>query len=111
MILDFNTMKEEELEHFKGGEKHLRAQMFFDGKNRIFHGALIPGASIGLHTHETNSEVIFILSGKGTVIADGEKIPVSAGMCHYCEKGHNHTLINAEDADEELTFYAVVAEQ
>lgn len=111
MILDFNKMEETDLEHFKGGEKSLKAQMFFDGTNRILHGTLIPGATIGLHTHDTSSEIIFFLSGKGTVIEDGESYGVEAGMCHYCEKGHSHTLINAEDASEDLVFYAVVPEQ
>ena len=111
MILDFNTMKEENLEHFKGGEKHLRAQMFFDGTNRILHGVLIPGATIGLHKHEADCEIIFILSGEGCVIEDGTPRKISAGMCQYCEKGHTHTLLNAEDAKEELVFYAVVAKQ
>jgi mannose-6-phosphate isomerase-like protein (cupin superfamily) len=111
MVLDFNTMEEAELEHFKGGKKSLKAQMFFDGNNRILHGTLVAGATIGLHTHDTNSEIIFILSGKGTVIEDGQPQEVTAGMCHYCEKGHSHTLINAENATEDLVFYAVVAEQ
>lgn len=111
MILDFNTMEETVIEHFKGGEKSLKAQMFFDGKNRILHGILVPGATIGLHTHDTSSEIIFFLSGEGTVIEDGEPKAVSAGMCHYCEKGHTHTLVNDENAKEDLVFYAVVPEQ
>lgn len=111
MILDFNAMEETVIEHFKGGEKSLRAQMFFDGKNRILHGALVPGATIGLHTHDTSSEIIFILSGKGTVIEDGTPQEITGGMCHYCEKGHSHTLINGQDAAEDLVFYAVVPEQ
>lgn len=111
MILDFNTMEETVIEHFKGGEKSLKAQMFFDGKNRILHGVLVPGATIGLHTHDTSSEIIFILSGKGTVIEDGTPQEITCGMCHYCEKGHSHTLINEKDATEDLVFYAVVPEQ
>ena len=109
MILNFKEMQAEELENFKGGEQSLKAKMFFDGKNRIFQGVLVPGATIGLHTHDTSSEMIFILEGKGTVIYDGESHLVEAGMCHYCEKGHSHTLINDSDAD--LVFYAVVPEQ
>ncbi len=95
---------------FKGGEKELSAQMFFDGTNRIMHGVLIPGASIGLHTHETNSEILFVLSGHGTIIEDGQSSPLHVGQCTYCAKGHQHTLINTSE-DEDLAFYAVVAEQ
>ena len=51
--------------------------------------------------------------GEGRVMArmytDGEYEPVSAGSCHYCPRGHAHSLIN--DSDGDLTFFAVVPEQ
>ena len=56
------------LPNFKGGEKEFAANMFFDGTNRIFKGRLVPGASIGVHTHEDSCEVIFILEGSGTIL-------------------------------------------
>ena len=83
--------------------------MFFDGNNRIIFGKLPVGGSIGEHTHETNSEIIYILEGKGTVLMDGEYEDVEAGVCHYCPKGHTHSLMNNSDAP--LTFFAVVPEQ
>ena len=66
--------------------------MFHDEKNRIIYGKLIPGASIGVH-----------------VLMDGEYEKLEAGMCHYCPKGHTHSLMN--DSDAELEFFAVVPEQ
>ena len=73
------------------------------------YGRLEPGASIGLHTHETSSEIIYLLEGRGKVLlADGEE-RVAAGQCHYCPKGHTHSLVNDSDAD--LVFFAVVPEQ
>ena len=105
------------LPSFKGGEKELRAKMFFDGTNRIMKGLLVrimkgllvPGSSIGMHIHEDSSEIIFITAGHGSVIFDGEKEPVSEGICHYCPKGHSHSLVNDSDAD--LEFLAVVPQQ
>ena len=79
-----------------------------DENNKIIGGRLEPGASIGEHTHETNSEIIFFTSGKGKVIYDGKEERVEAGLCHYCPQGHTHTLINDSNAD--LTFYAVIPE-
>lgn len=73
------------------------------------HGVLEPGASIGLHTHENSSEVIYILSGSGKVQYDGAYECVSTGDCHYCPKGHAHSLIN--DSDAELIYFAVVPNQ
>lgn len=109
MKIDFNTIKQEVIPNFKGGEKSLKAQMYYDGVNRIMKACLEPGASIGLHTHDCGSEIMFITKGQGHVLYDGEKIPLSAGDVHYCPKGHSHTLINDSDAD--LEFSAVVPQQ
>ena len=92
----------------RGGEKDVTASMFVDDNNRIMYGKLEPGASIGMHTHETNSEIIYILSGKGKVLFEGEYELVSAGLCHYCPQGCSHSLIN--DSNDNLTFFAVVPE-
>ena len=74
MIIRNNELEVSRLENFKGGEKHLEARMFFDGTNRILTRArLIPGASIGLHTHDDSCEVIFILDGCGSILEDGTK--------------------------------------
>lgn len=98
------------LDNFKGGEKHLEAKMFFDGTNRILTNArLIPGASIGMHTHEDSCEVIFILEGCGSLLEDGTKKEVQAGDCLYCPKGGSHSLVN--DSGSDLLFCAVVPQQ
>ncbi len=109
MIIDLKNEKATVFPNFKGGEKSLSAKMFFDGKNRILYGVLESGATIGVHTHETNSEIIYFLSGKGKMLMDEEYEIVEAGMCHYCPKGHTHSLIN--DSTEDLVFFAVVPEQ
>lgn len=116
MKIRFDEMEVTVLPQFKGGEKEFAANMFFDGTNRIFKGTLVPGATIGMHTHDDSCEVIFVLEGNGTVVersteSEMETItPVSAGDCLYCQKGHTHSLRNtAEEGD--LVFYAVVPKQ
>ena len=106
MILDFDSIPLSILPAFKGGEKEYAAKMFFDGKNRIMCGRLIPGASIGLHTHESNYEVIYIVSGHGTMLCDGERETLGPGDCSYCPQGHTHSLMNT--GEETLEFFAVL---
>lgn len=108
MYIDFDGMQTKALPNFKGGEKTFRANMFDDGDTKIMRGRLESGASIGLHTHEANCEIIYILSGNGKVKYDDTEEKLSAGSCHYCPKGHSHSLIN--DGDEDLVFFAVVPE-
>lgn len=109
MLIDFNGEDSKEFMNFKGGEKSLFAKMHADEKNRIIHGILTPGATIGLHTHDTSSEIIYILEGNGKVIYDDTEEVLSAGQCHYCPKGHTHSLIN--NSNKDLVFFAVVPEQ
>lgn len=109
MILDYFTMETTHIPNFVGGDGTLHAQMRVDELGKILKGVLDPGSSIGYHTHETSSEIIYILSGTGKVKYDDGEEAVSAGQCHYCPKGHSHALIN--NSGEPLEFFAVVPNQ
>lgn len=108
MILSFNDLPEKVIPRFHGGEKEARARAFADGRNRIMLGTLVPGASIGPHRHETNSEIVYIIIGTGTAWMDGGTEPLRPGVCHYCPMGHEHGMIN--DGDEDLVIFTVVPE-
>lgn len=109
MILDFKNMKETVIPNFKGGEKEIATRVYADEKNRIMVSKLIPGASVGLHTHEGTSESIYIIEGSGKILYDGEEMRIEAGQAHYCPEGHGHSLMN--DTEKELVFFAVVPQQ
>ncbi|MBQ7346785.1 MAG: cupin domain-containing protein [Clostridia bacterium] len=109
MKIVFDQLPVTHLVNFNGGEKELQANMVVDERNKILRGRLVPGASIGYHQHATSSEIIYILEGNGKTVTDGVEERVSAGECHYCEKGQFHTLIN--DSDTDLVFFAVVPQQ
>jgi mannose-6-phosphate isomerase-like protein (cupin superfamily) len=108
MKIDFNTIPENRQEHFKGGDGAFCPRMFTDDKVKIMKGRLSPGSSIGLHTHDTNSEILYILSGVGTMLCDGQEETLRPGDCHYCPQGHAHSLRNS--GQEDLLFFAVVPE-
>ncbi len=108
-MIRFDNIPESALEHFQGGEGTFFARIFNDGVNKILKGSLNSGCSIGMHCHDTSSEIIFILSGSGKVLLDGGEEYLSAGDCHYCKKGESHSLINC--GEEPLIFYAVVPQQ
>lgn len=107
-MIKFDELKETNIPNFYGGEGVTTAAMVADELNRIMQGKLAKGSSIGLHKHDTSSEIIFILSGKGKAVCDGVEENLQAGDCHYCKKGSEHTLLNIGD---ELVFYAVVPQQ
>ncbi|MCF0177649.1 MAG: cupin domain-containing protein [Bacteroidales bacterium] len=106
MIVDFNSIEQVTLPNFKGGEKEYLVRMFANDNLRLMEGCLMPGASIGLHKHEGNCEIMFIQSGTGVAIINGMEEKVAPGICHYCPEGDTHTLIN--NGNEPLKFLAAV---
>ena len=106
MILDFEQMKPQLIEHFKGGEGTLSMRAFDDGKAKIMLLTLAPGASVGAHTHEGDCEIVYVLSGTGTAMYEDGYEVLTPGTCHYCPEGKRHCVIN--DSQGELTIFAVI---
>ena len=69
---------------------------------------LEPGASIGVHKHETDEEVYAIVSGNGVYTSDDGDTPALPGDIFVTRKGMSHGLRN--NGGEPLIFFAVVAE-
>lgn len=108
MKIDFRQIAETIVPNFKGGEGRYIMKHYTDDKVKIMYGRLEPGCSIGLHTHEGNSEIMYILSGVATYIYEGEEEVVLPGEVHYNPMGKQHTLMNK--GTDDLTFFAVVPE-
>ena len=70
MLIDFEAIQETVVPQMRGGEKSVAMRTHADSLCKIIRGKLIPGASIGFHTHETDSEVLYILSGHGKILYD-----------------------------------------
>ncbi len=109
MIIDFESMDFDKKTEFLGGRGNFYIKSYRDNSNNIMFDCLESGASIGYHKHETNSEIIYIVKGNGKVLYDNAEEKVKEGQCHYCPKGHFHSLIN--DSADKLFFFAVVCEQ
>lgn len=108
MIIDFNSVPENEIVSFQGGEGSVLQRLFKDGAVKIMMMRVRPGCTVGLHTHSTNREIEYIVSGRGKAICDGKEEPLSPGVCHYCPRGSSHTVVCEGDGD--LVFFAVVPE-
>lgn len=109
MKVNFNDYERTAQPNFRGGVGEYVSRMYNDGTNKVIWGLLAPGHSIGMHTHETNSETIFVLTGKGRMyLPDGSFEELAAGDVHYCPHGGTHSLVNVGEVD--LTFHAVVPE-
>lgn len=110
MIFDFKDIEAVPNPHFKGGEGQVLIKTAVaDGKVKMMQLTIPAGSTIGLHTHEGNSEEIYVLQGRGYFIAGGRREDICAGQAHYCPEGSSHTFIN--DGEEPVVFFAVVPQR
>jgi len=103
----------EEKENHMGGEGHLAIRHILTSpdellnKGRAFaHSTLEPGASIGYHIHEGESEIYYIYSGEGEINDNGTTIPVKPGDAIVTPNGHGHGIRNT--GEEALHFIALI---
>lgn len=77
------------------------------GKGRMFnHMTLLPGNTIGEHTHEGDNEIFYILSGSAIYNDNGTEVRVGAGDTLICNDGESHAMVN--DGDEPVQFIALI---
>lgn len=106
MVIDFEQIPEAHIMGFKGGKGALDTRNYVDDQTRIMYSTLRPGATTGLHTHESNCEIVYVVSGTATFHYDGEIEVVRQGQVHYCPEGHSHYMENKTDHD--LVYLAIV---
>lgn len=109
MLVNFNEIKEITVPGMNGGTETMTARMYMNEGVKIIPCVIHKGGSIGLHTHTTSDDINYVLSGSGKAICDGEQEILSAGCCHICKKGSEHSIINTGDND--LMLLTVVVER
>lgn len=109
MLVNFNTMKEITMPGMNNGSGTMSAKMYADEQGKIIPCSIHAGGSIGLHRHETSDDINYILSGTGKAVCDGEEEILSAGVCHICKKGSEHSIVNT--GNEDLVLLTVVTER
>ena len=70
------------------------------------HAKLEPGSGIGYHVHRGESEIYYILSGKGLYDDNGTKREVAVGDVTFTPDGEGHSLENIGDCV--LEFMAII---
>ena len=90
-------------EFMRGGKKfvqHTELSAQLPERLRIFNIlTLIPGASIGYHVHENETEMFYFLEGCGRVQDDDKAYDVQAGDSMATFNGHGHSVENTGDTD------------
>ena len=59
---------------------------------------LPPGASIGEHIHENETELFYVLQGQGEMLDNGAWVPLAPGDAASTGGGQSHALRNTGEA-------------
>ena len=110
MRIDFNGMEKRTIPGMNHGTGLMGAKMYMDEAGKVILCSIHAGGSIGIHRHETSDDINYVLSGTGKAICDGEEELLSAGVCHICRKGSEHSILNTGDGDLVLMTVAVERE-
>ena len=57
------------------------------------------------HSHPMGEEIIYIMSGSGRVLVNGEVAPVQTGSIVLFPQGHVHMLQNTSDAEMKVVCF------
>lgn len=106
-----NEMKTAVVEKLHGGAGSTAITHMVDCANEknirmLAEVTLQPGASIGKHSHQTETEYYVILSGTGTVDDDGKTVNVRAGDTIVTGNGASHGISNTGAVP--LVFHAII---
>lgn len=87
----------------------MSAKMFMDEGLKVILCKIHAGGSIGIHKHDTSDDINYVLSGTGKAICDGVEEELTAGCCHICKNGSEHSITNT--GDDDLVLLTVVVER
>lgn len=98
-----------QIEHLRGGRGTVTVCHVLPKEELLGHGSMYarvilpPGASVGWHTHEHDTEPYYILKGEADFIDnDGSVTRVTAGDVCTILPGQSHSIENNSDSEVQL---------
>lgn len=103
MVIEYKDMAVESRVQMRGGNGTAEITKLageLPGNMRLFAQIrLAPGASIGYHVHEHETELFAFIAGEGRVQDDDAFISVKAGDSMLTFPGHGHAVENTSESD------------
>ena len=112
MLTKSGNHRVEVRENARGGKGQLALHHLFENEQLAPNSRLLckivvqPGNSMGMHTHQGESEFFYVLSGSAKFTENGEILLLNPGDTLYTPPGGNHSF--EVNGDETLELLAVV---
>jgi quercetin dioxygenase-like cupin family protein len=70
-------------------------------------GTFLPGAELPSHRHDTSEELIYVISGRGTMTLGGYRLPAEPGAAFRIPAGIEHAFrVDGEQPVEVVQVYS-----
>lgn len=108
MIKKKDQMRHAVIQHMRGGEGEIRLEHILENSETGERTGLCsvctvePGCSIGLHTHDTNAEIYYMLEGTLELNQNGQLCTIQAGDVVFTSDGESHSIANRGDRPAKL---------
>lgn len=105
-------MATQAIENMRGGKGTVTVQHLLNpdemlGKGRLFaRNTVPPGASIGLHRHQGDSEAYYVIAGTGVYHDNDRKFEIGPGDLARVDDNDQHSIENTGDVP--LEFIALI---
>jgi mannose-6-phosphate isomerase-like protein (cupin superfamily) len=109
VLVNFNKTEEALIRGMHGGMGEISAKIYVNEKGKIISCSLRPGSSIGKHRHNTSDDISYGMSGEGVAVCDGREEHLTAGCCHVCPRGSEHSIVNT--GNEDLVIFKMMIER
>lgn len=109
MHLNFNDFEVTVMKNMRGGknEVYIRKSPYLLDNMKMYAQITIPcGASIGMHSHTEDEEVITVIKGEGLLRINDQSYVIKQGDISLTKKNHFHSIEN--NNDEDLVLLAVI---
>ena len=108
MKINFNELKEIEVQNMNGGNGIVKSKMFLNKECKIIKAILKPNSSMGKHTQK-NNEFIYVISGQAKIIIEDKEEIINKDEVHHCPLGSTHEILN--NTNEDLVLLDITAEK
>lgn len=108
MIKKKEQLRHAVIEHMRGGEGEIQLEHLLENSETGERTSLCsvctvnPGCSIGLHTHDTNAEIYYMLEGEAELNQNGQLCTIQAGDVVFTSDGESHSVANRGDQPAKL---------
>ncbi len=101
------TMYIEDIDNLALANDNFRRVLYTRIHSQLVIMSLLPGENIGMETHPTSDQILYIITSEGTAIVDGEIKPIAQHSIIFIPAGSEHDIINNGKGKMKLfTIYA-----